>query len=325
MDYRGLSRKVYALRPAHSIESGAMRFDVPADFDFHATVLSHGWCVLAPFVWDAEAGALERPIRLSGRRTARVRLSQPGGRGRPVEGRVVGGAGSRAALPAADARRVGDAVGRMLRLGEDLDAFYARCRAAGAPFAQVPADAFGRLLRSPTAFEDLVKILATTNTSWSGTKAMVANLVALTGPGGAFPTPAEVAAFGAPRLRSEARWGYRAEPLARLAEAVATGTLDLAAWETWAGPTEALEAEILALPGFGPYAAAQALALLGRYDRIGVDTVFRAFVRRRHFARARRPPSDARMVAVYDGWGEWRGLAYWYDMWSHDFEDAEGL
>lgn len=209
----------------------------------------------------------------------------------------------------------------MLRLDEDLAAFHARCRGAGPPFDRAATRGFGRLMRSPTLFEDLVKVLATTNTQWSGTIAMVGKLVGLAGKGGSFPGAARVAAMGTARIRNGARWGYRASYLAGLARAVAGGKLDLGAWERWEGPTAELEEEIRRVAGFGPYAAAHVLTLLGRYDRIGVDTVFRSFVRRTYFPRARKPVSDRRMLAVYERWGEWKMLAYWYELWS-DYVDG---
>jgi 3-methyladenine DNA glycosylase/8-oxoguanine DNA glycosylase len=125
-----------------------------------------------------------------------------------------------------------------------------------------------------------------------------------------------VAELGAARIRDGARWGYRAAYLVALAKAIAKRKLDLARWQSWEGTTDELEAEIRALPGFGPYAAAHVLTLLGRYDRIGVDTVFREFVRRAHFPRARKAVADRRMLAVYDRWGEWKMLAYWFELWT---------
>jgi 3-methyladenine DNA glycosylase/8-oxoguanine DNA glycosylase len=204
----------------------------------------------------------------------------------------------------------------MLRLDEDLSAFHALCRKAGGHFARAAQIGFGRLMRSPTLFEDVAKVLATTNTTWSGTKSMLRKLVEVAELDGAFPEPETVAALGMARLRDEARWGYRAAYLARLAEAVADRSLDLTAWERWEGTTEELEQEIRRVPGLGPYAAAHVLTLLGRYDRIGVDTVFRSFVKKTHFPRARKPVSDRRMLDVYRSWGEWRMLAYWYELWS---------
>ena len=302
-----------------------VRIKVPRGFHFRATVMSHGWCYLAPFSWDMEAGTLERPLRVPGGKTAVVRLSQPGGRGKPLEAAFVAGAGSRGEIGPRPRAAVEAAVSRMLFLDADLTGFHDRCRSAGPPFAAAAESGYGRMLRSATLFEDLVKILATTNTTWGGTKAMVAKLVTLCGTDGSFPSPEEVAAAGAARLRDESRWGYRAEALAELAESIAGGRLDPARWESWEGSSEELEQEVRGLRGFGPYAAAEALALLGRHDFIGVDTVFRGFVRKRHFPRARKMPSDRRMLAIYDAWGEWRGLAYWYEMWASVMEDRDLL
>jgi 3-methyladenine DNA glycosylase/8-oxoguanine DNA glycosylase len=293
-------------------------------FDFAGTAYSHGWYALAPNRGDAEERSLERTWKV-GDGAAHVRLSQPAGPGGRIEMEVVSGRGSRSGLSPARWRAIARDVRHMLRLDEDLSAFHALCRRAGPPFDSAAARGFGRLLRSPTLFEDLVKVLATTNTQWSGTKAMVSKLVDLGGEGGAFPGPERVAELGAARIRDRARWGYRAPYLVGLAKAIATGKLDLGSWESWQGTTGELEAEIRAVPGFGPYAAAHVLTLLGRYDRIGVDTVFREFVRRAHFPRARKPVNDRRMLAVYDRWGEWKMLAYWFELWT-DYvgEDGEG-
>lgn len=310
---------------AGSGRATAREIAVPDAFSFRATVYSHGWCALAPWIWDTGAWTLARPFRVPGRGASTVELSQPGGRGAPVAARIVGGAGSRAGLDESGWAAVEAAISRSLRLGDSLETFHDLCREAGPPFDEAPALGFGRLLRSPTAFEDLVKVLATTNTTWGGTMAMVANLVGLAGPQGAFPTPAEVAALGADRLRDEGRWGYRADYLDALARAVADGETDPDAWGAGGEPTEAIAGRVGDLAGFGPYATAHVLALLGRYDRIGVDTVFRAHVRERHFPRARKPPTDRRMLAVYEEWGEWKALAYWFEMWREAIEEGWGL
>ena len=65
------------------------------------------------------------------------------------------------------------------------------------------AQGAGRLLRSPTVFEDVVKTICTTNCTWSATVRMVSALVGTLGrpavgaPGRrAFPTPAAMAQAG---------------------------------------------------------------------------------------------------------------------------------
>ncbi|MDX1623808.1 MAG: hypothetical protein R3199_07485, partial [Gemmatimonadota bacterium] len=289
---------------------------MPADFDFEATVRSHGWCRLAPFGWRPQAARLEYRFRLPGGGAATVAMGQPGGRGSGVELEVVGGTGRRTGLERGDRAAIEEGLRRALRLDESIAPFHELCREAGPPFDRAPQIGFGRLLRAPTAFEDLAKVLATTNTRWSGTEAMVAKLVELSGGEGTFPTAEEVVGLGPEALR-KARWGYRAEYLVELASRVASGEIEPERWDAWPGTTAELEERIRELPGFGPYASAQVLGLMGRYDRIGVDSVFRAFVRDRHFPdRGDDPPTEARMRAVYRSWGGWRALAYWFEVWE---------
>jgi 3-methyladenine DNA glycosylase/8-oxoguanine DNA glycosylase len=276
-------------------------------------VRSHGWCLLAPVTWEDEVVRLVRPLAVPGGVT-RVAFEQPEGPGGPLQVSIVGGRGKRGGLDAAGWSVVERTTTRMFQLDRDLAEFERFARRAGGSFDEAVDRGFGRLLCSPTLFEDVVKILATTNTTWGGTVAMVRNLVGMT-PGDAFPTPGHVAGIGAKRLASEGRWGYRASYLAGFAEAVSEGEPDLDRWEAWDGSTEELEAEVRRVPGLGPYAAAHVLMLLGRFDRIGIDTAFRSFVRQKYFPRARKPVTDARMLTVYEKWGEWRGLAYWADLW----------
>ena len=125
----------------------------------------------------------------------------------------------------------------MLGLEQDLRPFYAA--AAGEPkLAHVPAGAYGRILRSPTLFEDTVKTILTTNTAWSGTKRMNQALVDLYGEPltadparRAFPTPARLAEVPAEELRA-AGLGYRAPYINELARRVAEGELDLEGLKT---------------------------------------------------------------------------------------------
>jgi 3-methyladenine DNA glycosylase/8-oxoguanine DNA glycosylase len=46
---------------------------------------------------------------------------------------------------------------------------------------------------------------------------------------------------------------------------------------------------------------------------LAVDTVFRDFVSKKYFGGEK--PSDGEMAAVYEKWGEWKYLAYWFDIW----------
>ena len=93
-----------------------------------------------------------------------------------------------------------------------------------------------------------------------------------------------------------------------------TGDLDLEGLPTAGMPTAELKKKILGIKGIGNYAAATLLMLLGRYDTLGVDSVCRDFVKKKYFEG--RVPSDTEIHAVYENWGEWRSLAYWFELWE---------
>ena len=287
-------------------------------FNFAASAFSHGWARLAPTSWDEEARVLGRIERLDSGHVVDLHITGVGDIEHPVINIAVDAA---APLSAADTAEIARKVGHMLRVDEDFSDFYAQCAARGGRWAAI-GSGLGRLLRSPTVFEDVVKTIATTNTQWSGTKAMTRALCEALGeplPGDAarraFPTPEAIA--GAPLdTLTAARFGYRGPYVAELARRVVAGELDLEGLTNSKLPTPELRRALLGIKGVGPYAAATLLMLLGRYDALGYDTVLRDFVSRRYFAGQRRPERE--LLAVYDDWGSWRYLAYWFEMWLDD-------
>lgn len=284
-----------------------MELHLPArpPFSFAAVVDSHGWRQLAPFRGDADA--LSYAIRLASGRVTELALT-------------AAGAGVRVTaaddLAPAEQAEVAATVTWMLGLDTDLSAFYAA--AAGEPkLAAAAAGAKGRILRCPTLFEDVLKTILTTNTAWSSTKRMVANVVNLFGdplPADparrAFPTPASIAASDEATLRQEARLGYRAPAVLELAQRVAMGALDLEALRTADLPTPELRKRLLALRGIGPYAVANLLMLLGHYDAIPIDSWALTTVSREFHGGAAVGPAE--VEAAFARWGQWKGLAYWF-------------
>jgi N-glycosylase/DNA lyase len=170
-------------------------------------------------------------------------------------------------------------------------------------------------LRSPTVFEDLIKLLFTTNTTWAATEAMAKNLVAAAGtpaPSGAraFPTPTQCrrdTAF----YRDVVRAGYRAGAALALANAFATGALDDATFLA-PQPSPELWQRLVSLHGFGPYAAGQAMRLCGHYDRLALDSWCRA--RLAAMAGRKRPPADRTVERRYAKFAPFQGLALWCDL-----------
>jgi len=203
---------------------------------------------------------------------------------------------------------------RMFQLNVDTSEFLALARQSPTHTWVVKAK-FGRLLCGSTLFEDVVKIIATTNTTWQQTKRMVELLVEKCGrksPAGAFafPSAEEVARFSEAELQRDCRLGYRAKAISQLAG----GGFDLGRISDPSQTTEELFASYKTLPGIGPYGAAHLLAMDGRHDFIAVDTEFRRFVRETYYRG--RKVSDKAMLRRYEKWGRWKYLAYWSELWA---------
>jgi N-glycosylase/DNA lyase len=271
--------------------------------DFRRTLASHGVASLPPSRVDEDAWTLE--VTLPAGRSARtVRVARSGRDRATVE--ILG----RDVAPRSRARLL-DQLRRMFRLDEDLSGFYAAA-AADPDLAWVTTGA-GRMLRSPTVFEDVVKTVCTTNLAWSGTVRIVTALVDTLGtpaPGGGqtFPSPAAMAAAGENFYRDTARAGYRGAYLRALADDVASGKIDLEVLNDPAIADAEVEARLLALPGVGPYAAAHVmLTSLGRYSRLVLDSWTRPT-----YAKLRgRKASDKTIARHFRHYGDFAGLAFW--------------
>lgn len=281
-------------------------------FSLAAVVGSHGWVRLAPFGRLEPSGGLTRVERLESGRVVALVVEEAGD-GVSVE--------VDAALSKAEQNEVSTRLAWMLQLDQDLSDFYELARAEP-KLAHVETGAQGRLLRSPTLFEDVIKTIMTTNTTWSGTIRMAEGLVAHHGdphPADAahraFPTPAQLAASDEETLRSVVRLGYRAPYVLALARAVASGELDLEALKTADLPTDQLRKHLLALKGVGAYAAANLLMILGRYDYLPVDSWAFKLVSHEWFGG--EPVGLAEVEAAFERWGPWKGLAYWFWDWSY--------
>jgi len=299
-------------------------FTLPArpPFDFRSTVESHGWPQLAPFRWDAERAVLSRVEEVS---SGVVAISLRGTAAGEEPARAWLDVEHAGPLPAADAATLQARAGRILDLDRDLSEFHRL--AEGKPgFENVAQRCMGRTLCSSTLFEDLVKTIMTTNVSWPGTKRMVSRLVEALGTPlswdtawRTFPTPQQVAGAGRIRL-GELGMGYRAPYVAELAERMAEGRLDTAGWEDGTLDTEKVYKGLRGIKGIGDYAASSMLMLLGRADRIPVDTWARMLIGGQLFAG--QTVTDQQIAGAFSEFGRWRGLAYHCYDWKYD--EAEG-
>jgi len=287
---------------------GAMFVPTPAGFNFRATLYSHGWLELAPFGHDEGLTTLERLHRLGEGRVVHLAIRDAGERGLEVEH-----GGGR--LKKAERAEIEAAVRHIFHLELELTEFYELLRGEER-YAWVLEHGAGRLLRSPTVWEDLAKTLLTTNTTWAMTRGMAGRLCAL-GEKDAegrptFPTPEQVAALSLDELSSALRAGYRNAYLHELAERIAGGELEVESWAEGGLSSDELFKAIRALKGFGPYAAGAMTKLLGGYGELALDSATRGM-----FAKEwgdGGEVKDAQIEAHYAKYGEWKGLVIWMDL-----------
>ena len=176
--------------------------NTPRDFSFKRTVISHGWYGLQPFEIDRDNWMLSRVLDLEGTRPVTVQIR--------ALGKGIGIRTSRR-LSQAGTKQVVRDVRHMLRLDDDMGDFYSRM-AGESEFSWIPTQGAGRMLRSPTVFEDLVKMICTTNCSWALTQKMVTGLVENLGRESndgrrAFPTPEAMAVMPEKFYVNEVRAG----------------------------------------------------------------------------------------------------------------------
>lgn len=285
----------------------------PASFNFKRTIISHGWYGLLPFEFNKDKWRLLRVIELESKAPVPVVLT---GNQRSVKISVEGSLGKK------DSEKVAKDIRHILRLDDDLDQFY-RTTKSQPDFEWIGAQGAGRLLRSPTVFEDLVKMICTTNCSWALTEKMVTGLVQKVGREThdgrrTFPSAGALAEMPLKFFVDEVRAGYRAEYLKELADRVASGSLDVESWLRSDLPTAELVKEIKGVKGVGNYAAENLLKLIGRYDGLALDSWTRA-----KFFQVRnkgRKTTDKRIARYYSRFNEWKGLALWCDV-TRDWMD----
>jgi N-glycosylase/DNA lyase len=214
----------------------------------------------------------------------------------------------------------------MMRLDDDLQQFYV-AMSADADFAWITNEGAGRLLRSPTVYEDLVKMICTTNCSWALTEKMVTALVNELGRKSdddrkSFPDARIMSEQSEAFYRDKIRAGYRAPYLKELAQRVVSLEVAVESWLSSDASLPDLIKEMKAVKGVGNYAAENLLKLIGRYDGLALDSWTRA-----QFAKMRnqgRSASDKRISRFYARFDSWRGLALWCDM-TRDWLDAENV
>jgi 3-methyladenine DNA glycosylase/8-oxoguanine DNA glycosylase len=293
--------------------------------DFWRTLQSHGVAELPPAFIDPESRSLTITVRLGRGRPQTLVVSDSGnGQLRVSSSRPLSPAQRQAAV------RV---VRHLLRLDQNLTPFYSQVTAD--PDLAWAASGAGRMTRCATVFEEVVKTICTTNCTWSATVRMVSALVQYLGEpaagapddspmGRAFPTPLAMASASEDFYQDVMRAGYRGPFLREIAARVARGDLGLERLGTASEQElsdDEIRAELLALPGVGPYAAAHIMTMLGRFSRL----IFDSWTRPKYWSLTETEgATDAEIEARFAGFGRFAGLAFWLFL-TRDWVEEPGL
>ncbi|MGB7338008.1 MAG: hypothetical protein WBC91_03870 [Phototrophicaceae bacterium] len=278
----------------------ALTLNTPSNFDFHATVMSHGWYQLAPNTYHQDTHILERPYLLTNDKP--VKLMIQSGRSHLLIITVIG----QAIISSVDRYSILRAIEAMFNLNQGLTPFYQRMSATEG-YEWVTERKCARLLASPTIWEDLAKTLLTTNTSWGNTVKMTAQLSAID-PHHIFPSPQMIVSLSEDEFAEAVGAGYRAAYLYQAAQRIVSGDVNLATWHSL--DSDALYRAITDLKGFGDYSAGTLMRLMGHFDRLAIDTVARKAYEQ---VTGTPPEKDADIRDYYEKFGNWRGLVLWMD------------
>jgi 3-methyladenine DNA glycosylase/8-oxoguanine DNA glycosylase len=290
----------------------------PTDYVLSRDVCSYGYFLLEPNHWEPATRTFSRVLDVE-RTPVRVRIAQPsesaGGALRVLCDRT---------LDRRQQRAVRRLVDRMLHLSgagstEAVRAFHRvdpRFRRSGR----------GRLMRSPTLFEDVVKTVTSCNVAWPSTMVMNRRLCEVVNP--AFPRSTQLARRRPGTLRARCRVGYRDQRLVALAKlATQRGSVLHPDNEGWLERRDVDDADVLtallALPGVGPYAAANIMQLLGRYAHLPVDTETHRHARVVLGFDGSERDMTRRVHEHYAPFGEHRFRSYWFELWSF-YEEKRG-
>ncbi|CAH8359745.1 unnamed protein product [Eruca vesicaria subsp. sativa] len=262
-------------------------------------VCNHGFFMMAPNVWNPKSKSLTRPLTLSDSSSVSVTISHP-----ETLAFLVIQVHGMDNVSRDDEELILKQVGRMLRISAEDERDVTE-------FQQLHEDAkkngFGRIFRSPSLFEDMVKSILLCNTTWERTLGMASNLCMLQSKladrtvrpssqtkkrkrvlketkksskketRGNFPSAKELASLDKKLINEHCKLGYRANWIVQLAKKVESGELNLEEMERGAMKAEQVSEKLIKLSGFGAFATATVLMCIvawkgGMFERDARDS-----------------------------------------------------
>ncbi|EYU33314.1 hypothetical protein MIMGU_mgv1a019757mg, partial [Erythranthe guttata] len=279
--------------------------DAAPDFNLEKAVCSHGLFMMAPNQWDPHSKTLKRPLRLNlaGGETfsLMVHVSHPTHSSHALHLRVFG---TRALSPQQQQSLLNQ-VRRMLRLSDqenrrvvDFQKVHEKAKETG----------FGRVFRSPTLFEDMIKCMLLCNCHTT-----IAN----------FPSPSELANLEVEFLAKRCNLGYRASRVINLARGVIEGSVKLTEIEfaceydtvSNLSDYDKLAEKLRVIDGFGPFTCANVLMCIGYYHVIPTDSETIRHLKQVHAKTSTKKTIERDLEDIYGKYAPFQFLAYWSEVW----------
>ena len=285
----------------------AINFKCPPYYNLDTTCRAHGWKNLAPFSWHDDTQTLSFAMNV-----VQDALDVSVCQNRESLDTVII---SPKNLNQTAINHTKAMIRRSLGLDLDIAPVLKAAKKAGPEYVQLIKKGAGRLLRSPTLWEDAAKTLFTTNCTWALTqkmcKAACSSTFAEPTPSGIypFPCPDRLRAYPAKQLKTMLPIGYRGEYLKELGDRLSKDP-SLEGLEVNGYDYGRADQVVRRSKGFADYACSQLLVFAGYYNEIPVDTTVVAFLKRNH-PRVRRHQSfiDRR----YRKWGPYKWWGYKFD------------
>jgi 3-methyladenine DNA glycosylase/8-oxoguanine DNA glycosylase len=278
----------------------------PHDFGFQ---LRH--YVVAPEVRDGRK--LVEIVRLASGKLVKIDVHSLGTLEEPQLELRLSAAEALASSELGEARRL---VVSRLGLEDDLRPFYVSVADDPVLSASIEHNFGAKAKSSFTMFDAVIDVICAQNTAFRRLYTMRANLAAAFGDPfvtrervyHASPTPGQLAAAPPEAIRA-CGVGYRDRYIKGVAEAV-VGGLDLESLREM--PRNEARAELMKLPGVGPYTADLGLIIgARRQDAMFIDVFLREVLRTFYFDREPVPDATLSLFAE-QRWGPYKGYAWLY-------------
>ena len=280
--------------------------------NFIGIIRSHGWSQLEPYFWDEEAQILKR-IEHFGQQTVQLIMKQG------TEKEIMCFASSKKPIRANLMKNLSLRLEYMFNCDADYTQFLKKARSLDPEICQMAKKELNPFLRGSSLFEDVIKTLFTTNASWAYTKKMCQSLLGVctkhfgwVDAEKTFPSVSQVLSIPMSVLEGEGRMGYRSKYLRNIAKKF-NYCDEFVGWSK-----DAILQELSTVKGLGSYSINHVAMLLGKNDRIPIDSEVRRIMR-----LLGRSDKKTCIEEYYALWDPYQNLAFRLECKLHQGKDFD--